>query len=235
MSNEETPTTEQPRAQALAMRAGGRKKAAAKKGGRKAAPKKAAAQGRPKKKAARPQEGRRRRRPVARSAPRSARPQRRRAAARRQLLERRPADARRLLLPRLRRANSMPSNGSEFDDLRLRRHPAQAWAGFGVRGRLRAPFLLPLSQTSSADRPPARGVSSRGVAAAQQQIELRGLLQLLRRIDRVGQRLAATRPAHGWPAAPRAHPAPPRGSPAPSPDRPGGNSATHRHAAGRRA
>src|SRR6476619_2471249 len=42
VTNEETPTTEQPRAQALAMRAGGRKKAAAKKGGRKAAPKKKA-------------------------------------------------------------------------------------------------------------------------------------------------------------------------------------------------
>jgi hypothetical protein len=43
VSNEETPTTEQPRALALAMRAGGRKKAAVKKAGRKAAPKKAAA------------------------------------------------------------------------------------------------------------------------------------------------------------------------------------------------
>src|ERR1700686_2347530 len=44
MSNEETPTTEQPRALAMAMRAGGRKKAAPKKkAGRKAAPKKAAA------------------------------------------------------------------------------------------------------------------------------------------------------------------------------------------------
>jgi hypothetical protein len=43
VSNEETPTTEQPRALALAMRAGGRKKAAAKKAGRKAAPKKKAA------------------------------------------------------------------------------------------------------------------------------------------------------------------------------------------------
>jgi hypothetical protein len=44
VSNEETPTTEQPRALALAMRAGGRKKAAPKKkAGRKAAPKKAAA------------------------------------------------------------------------------------------------------------------------------------------------------------------------------------------------
>jgi len=44
VSNEETPTTEQPRALALAMRAGGRKKAAAKKkAGRKPGPKKAAA------------------------------------------------------------------------------------------------------------------------------------------------------------------------------------------------
>ena len=43
VSNEETPTTEQPRALALAMRAGGRKKAAPKKAGRKAAPKKKAA------------------------------------------------------------------------------------------------------------------------------------------------------------------------------------------------
>jgi hypothetical protein len=42
VSNEETPTTEQPRAQALAMRAVGKKKAA-KKAGRKAAPKKKAA------------------------------------------------------------------------------------------------------------------------------------------------------------------------------------------------
>ena len=51
VTNEETPTTEQPRAQALAMRAGGRKKAAAKKGGRKAAPKKAGRKAAPKKKA----------------------------------------------------------------------------------------------------------------------------------------------------------------------------------------
>src|SRR5271166_6238988 len=43
VSNEETPTTEQPRALALAMRAGGKKAAAKKKAGRKAAPKKKAA------------------------------------------------------------------------------------------------------------------------------------------------------------------------------------------------
>ena len=43
MSNDENTTTEQPRAQPMAMRAGGRKKAAPKKAaGRKAAPKKAA-------------------------------------------------------------------------------------------------------------------------------------------------------------------------------------------------
>jgi hypothetical protein len=53
VSNEETTTTEEPRAQALAMRAGGRKKAAAKKGGRKkGAPKKAGRKAAPKKKAA---------------------------------------------------------------------------------------------------------------------------------------------------------------------------------------
>src|SRR5689334_2415958 len=53
VSNEETTNTEEPRAQALAMRAGGRKKAAAKKGGRKkAAPKKAGRKAAPKKKAA---------------------------------------------------------------------------------------------------------------------------------------------------------------------------------------
>jgi hypothetical protein len=52
VSNEETITTEEPRAQALAMRAGGRKKAAAKKTGRKkAAPKKAGRKAAPKKKA----------------------------------------------------------------------------------------------------------------------------------------------------------------------------------------
>src|SRR5271166_4820237 len=43
VSNEETPTTEQPRALALAMRAGGKKAAAKKKAGRKHGPKKAAA------------------------------------------------------------------------------------------------------------------------------------------------------------------------------------------------
>jgi len=53
VSNEETTNTEEPRAQALAMRAGGRKKAAAKKTGRKkAAPKKAGRKAAPKKKAA---------------------------------------------------------------------------------------------------------------------------------------------------------------------------------------
>jgi hypothetical protein len=52
VSNEENLTTEQPRTQALAMRAGGRKKATAKKAGRKAAPKKKAGRkAAPKKKA----------------------------------------------------------------------------------------------------------------------------------------------------------------------------------------
>lgn len=52
VSNEETTNTEEPRAQALAMRAGGRKKAAKKAGRKKAAPKKAGRKAAPKKKAA---------------------------------------------------------------------------------------------------------------------------------------------------------------------------------------
>ena len=89
VSNEETPTTEQPRAQALAMRAGGRKKAAAKKkAGRKAAPKKAATQDR-----------RRRRRPRAARRPHAKKAGRKTAERRRR--------------PPRRKARSQEGSGSK--------------------------------------------------------------------------------------------------------------------------
>src|SRR5271166_1283087 len=71
VSNEETPTTEQPRALALAMRAGGRKKAAVKKAARKAAPKKKAAakKGAGRKKAAGRKKGGGRKKAAAAAAP----------------------------------------------------------------------------------------------------------------------------------------------------------------------
>ena len=168
VSNEETPTTEQPRALALAMRAGGRKKAAPKKkAGRKAAPKKAAA----KKKAAarrrayaqegrteegRPQGRRRRRRPPRRRAPVGRRP-----AGRKKAGGRKKAAA-----PRLRRELDAVGR-SRFHELSTRRSRLPSWSRAGRKGRHPAPFFLAacashypnvVSRSST-----CRGVSSRGV------------------------------------------------------------------------
>ena len=166
MSNEETPTTEQPRALALAMRAGGRKKAAPKKAGRKAAPKKKAA--------AKKKNGRKKAAYGKKAAPKKAGSQGRaeeegrREEGRRSEEGRGPQEGR-----RTQEGCCCRSSGSGLDAVgRLRFHElktadpgSRSWSRAGCKGRHRGALFLCAGLTRRYPNVVSRSSTCRGVSS----------------------------------------------------------------------
>ncbi len=227
VSNEETPTTEQPRALALAMRAGGRKKAAPKKkAGRKAAPKKAAAKKKAAARRARRQEGR----------TEEGRPQGRREEEGRCEEGRRTEEGGGPQEGRRSQEGARRGSGRELDAVgRFRFHELKS-----CRSRLPS-WSRAATQRAPSRRPFLCGGLSRPLPERRQQIvhlsqASAAAASCRAAADRASRPLPVPRPHrphrsascptppdHDWPAAPRAHRAPLRGSPAPSPDRRAGS------------